>query len=78
MPKVEAADNSAGLPGSLLPDKTDWILGGAGVTAQTITDKVAGLTRSSLANGGNGASPILKNAVGASTGRLSQRPVTPA
>jgi len=54
---------SAGLPGSLLPDKTDWILGGAGATAQTITDKVAGLTRSSLANGGNGASSTLAKAV---------------
>jgi len=52
-----------GLPGSLLPDKTDWILGGAGATGQTITDKVAELTRRSIANGGDGASPAVKKAV---------------
>ncbi|MCB0931400.1 MAG: hypothetical protein KDB71_05810 [Mycobacterium sp.] len=53
-----------GLPGSLLPDETDWILGGAGATAQTFTDKIAELTRRGLDTGGDGASPTLKKAVG--------------
>lgn len=46
------------------PDETDWILGGAGATAQTFVDKIAELTRRGLDTGGDGASPILKKAVG--------------
>jgi len=54
---------SVGLPGSVLPDKTDWILGGAGAAGQTFTDKVAELTRRGLETSGEGASPTLKKAV---------------
>jgi hypothetical protein len=57
------AGASAGLPGSLLPDKTDWILGGASATAQGLTDKVAALTQTAVGEAADGASPILKNAV---------------
>lgn len=48
------ASSTDGLTGSLLPDKTDWILGGAGATGQLITDKVAALTREGLADSGKG------------------------
>jgi len=58
-----AGAGSAGVPGSLMPDKTDWILGGAGATAQTFTDKIAEVTRRGLGTGGDGASPTLKKAV---------------
>ena len=60
----KAADaGPAGVPGSLMPDKTDWILGGAGATGQAFADKIAELTRRSLATGGDGASPTLKKLV---------------
>lgn len=58
-----AGAGSAGLPGSLMPDKTDWVLGGAGATAQTFSDKIAELTRRGLETGGDGAAPTLKKAV---------------
>jgi hypothetical protein len=46
-----------------MPDKTDWILGGASATGQAFADKIAELTRRSLATGGDGASPTLKKLV---------------
>jgi hypothetical protein len=58
-----AGAGSTGVPGSLMPDKTDWILGGAGAAGQTVTDKIADITRRGLATGGDGASPTLKKAV---------------
>jgi hypothetical protein len=58
-----AGAGPAGVPGSLMPDKTDWILGGAGATGQAFADKIAELTRRSLATGGDGASPTLKKLV---------------
>lgn len=58
-----AGVGSAGPAGSPLPDKTDWILGGAGAAGQTFTDRIAELTRRGLAAGGDGASPTLKKAV---------------
>jgi hypothetical protein len=58
-----ASAGPAGVPESLMPDKTDWILGGAGATGQAFADKIAELTRRSLATGGDGASPTLKKLV---------------
>ena len=55
-----ASAGPAGVPESLMPDKTDWILGGAGATGQAFADKIAELTRRSLATGGDGASRTLK------------------
>jgi hypothetical protein len=58
-----ASAGPAGVPESLMPDKTDWILGGASATGQAFADKIAELTRRSLATGGDGASPTLKKLV---------------
>ena len=64
MAEGASAAGSSALPGSLSPDKTGWILGGAGATAQAFTDKIAELTRRGLETGGEGANQTLKKAVG--------------
>lgn len=59
--------NSTGLPGALLPDNADWFIGSGSGAAQTLTDKVAELTRKAIApgvgDGASSASPFVKGAV---------------